>query len=782
MLNLRFQDRPGLIRAPQRAPIADGVRGDGWLGLLDARDPAYWRRHAEQDHACNLGSTWTKNLEQLLSWQPAFVVVIDCVHQKDADVALNLVEMRGSQLTAPVAACITAGTKGAYAITNCLAQAWSRGVDVHWNNMRVATHGFDGARSHPQIIPSIPGYIFAATSHWTNPKASCYSPVDGQCGEGAKLGSKPSKLRQLPTERAVPCLPNHSALVRKSSNLGPWTARAICAAYAGGTSSVFNAWLDIIVIELAGRGTRAHEAFTEDDATDESELASLRISVDSIVSDGIPWVFVGLSAGALLCLELINSKSWPLLMRVILAGRTPLHTSTGATGLIPSEDEIKRVYAFAPHDVMVSDAFARIALPRLKADLERDARAEYRLSCRLDSVGFILDKPLLVLYGAHDSSFSLDVAVNWCDSTSSPDSLLIVMPGGHGFLLHAIGAILAEVVTLLEYTRPMTAFKMGHALALSPTVAHIVCWDQLHLLDYNADPPLAHVVNLRWLHRRAVTHVLAATTHAGHLVLDCLEPWPIDSDTEWLMREEAAAFSFVQVLKALAERAKKCIVYIISRASMHGALVAGTAKCAGFEVPELDCRRVYLRVSSAAVSTLDVQARIRLVSFLAVAAPAGETVTIITPDDGTLTSMKWTCIGQRARAHESAVEKHASLYAHAKSVLGTSSYILITGASGGLGVALIDWLVDMAQILVSRLILLVRNERAVSRFDSWKVRPRIRVANLLHCLDDLGAANLPPCSTIFHLAGTLKDAMLPSLTYDSFSKPIVPKAGGLISL
>ena len=180
---------------------------------------------------------------------------------------------------------------------------------------------------------------------------------------------------------------------------------------------------------------------------------------------------MGLSAGALLCLELINSKSWPLLMRVVLAGRAPLHTWTGPTVLIPSEDEIKRMYAFAPQDMMVSDAFARIALPRLKADLGRDARAEYRLSCRLYSVGFLLDKPLLVLCGAHDSSFSLDVAVNWCDSTSSPDSLLIVMPGGHGFLLHAIGAVLAEVVALLEYTRPMTALKIGRALALPPTVA-----------------------------------------------------------------------------------------------------------------------------------------------------------------------------------------------------------------------------------------------------------------------------------------------------------------------
>ena len=179
---------------------------------------------------------------------------------------------------------------------------------------------------------------------------------------------------------------------------------------------------------------------------------------------------------------------------------------------------------------------------------------------------------------------------------------------------------------------------------------------------------------------------------------------------------------------------------------------------------------------------LDEQARIRLVSFLAIAAPAGETDTILTPDDGTLTSMKWTCTGQRARAHESVVQNHASLYAHAKSVLGTSSYILITGASGGLGVALIDWLVDMAQIFASRLILVVRNGRAASRFDSWNVRPRIRVAKLLHCLDDLEAAKLPPCSTIFHLAGTLKDAMLPSLMYESFSKPIVPKAGGLISL
>ena len=131
-------------------------------------------------------------------------------------------------------------------------------------------------------------------------------------------------------------------------------------------------WLDI-VIELAGRGTRADEASTEDDATDESELASLRISVDSLVSDGLPWVFVGLSAGALLCLELINSKSWPLLMRVVLAGRGPLHTWTGPTVLIPSEDEIKRMYAFAPQDTMVSDAFARIA-SHGSADLGRDAR------------------------------------------------------------------------------------------------------------------------------------------------------------------------------------------------------------------------------------------------------------------------------------------------------------------------------------------------------------------------------------------------------------------------
>ena len=142
------------------------------------------------------------------------------------------------------------------------------------------------------------------------------------------------------------------------------------------------------------------------------------------------------------------------------------------------------------------------------------------------------------------------------------------MPGGHGFLLHAIGAVLAEVVALLEYTRPMTALKIGRALALPPTVAYIVGWDQLHLLDYNADPPTAHVVNLRWLHREAIKHVLAATTHAGHLILDCLEPWPIDGDTEWLMREEAAAFSFVQVLKALAERAKKCVVIVTDRKSV----------------------------------------------------------------------------------------------------------------------------------------------------------------------------------------------------------------------
>ena len=66
-----------------------------------------------------------KKSRTTLSWQPAFIVPLT-VYARKMLMLLNLVEMRGRQFTAPVAACITAGTRGAYAITNCLAQAGTR--------------------------------------------------------------------------------------------------------------------------------------------------------------------------------------------------------------------------------------------------------------------------------------------------------------------------------------------------------------------------------------------------------------------------------------------------------------------------------------------------------------------------------------------------------------------------------------------------------------------------------------------------------------------------------
>ena len=774
---VRFQDRPGLIRAPQRAPIVDGLRGNGWLGWLDARDPAYWRRHAEQDHSGCLGTTWTKSLELLLGWRPAIVIAIDCVRHEDAHAASSVLVSRDGRVSAPVSACTLNGTRGAYAIVNCLARAWVRGVRIHWSNVRTATRGVDSALLPPQIVSDVPAYAFAAVPHWINPAASCYAPVNSLEGQNMEFSITPQTAQhQL----------NHASLVRKGSNLGPWTARVICAPFAGGSGASFNAWrtsapgwLDIIAIELAGRGARADEAVPHNDLADVTDLSSLRVAIDLLVSDGLPWALVGLSAGALMCLEIAKPMSWPHLARVVIAGRAPPH----AFPLVPSEDEIRRLYALAPPDVVASDSFSHFVLPRLQADLARDIRAERRLMECLCAGESLSDRPILMLCGADDMSFQSNMVATWCGSTSSPDSTCTVVPGGHEFILHSVRAVLEEVVMLLEHTRPTTSSSMIPAPASLPNPAYLVCWDQFDCLNYRAQTPAAHIVSVFDFSGKTSDVIAAATSHAGSLVVDCLGCWSVDSDVDWLRREEDAAFNFLGVLKILARTGTPCDIITICRASMRGALFAGTSKCVGFEVPELRCRRVYLRARSTAVSALSAKARTRLLSFLAGASPRGEVDILVTPDDGTLTSETWTRTAPRVRACAAPQRSdHNSLQARAISALGISGNILITGASGGLGIALVDWLIETAKISASRLVLLSRSECMRARFDGYSTRPRICVAKRIEHLPDLEAADLPPCSTVFHLAGTLNDATFLTMTREVFTKPVAPKAGGLVSL
>jgi len=102
--------------------------------------------------------------------------------------------------------------------------------------------------------------------------------------------------------------------------------------------------------------------------------------------------------------------------------------------------------------------------------------------------------------------------------------------------------------------------------------------------------------------------------------------------------------------------------------------------------------------------------------------------------------------------------------------------VLVTGATGGLGRAVVQWLEDKVGVPALRLA-----RRLPPGEDEKKYA-------IVGDLTDTEALLSNPVlkdrqiSTIFHLAGSLKDATVARLDRESFSSPISPKARGLVAL
>ena len=253
-----------------RLPVASNVTG-GWLHTADARTGDYWRRHMEdavrfRENAalvfeetkpgvlveCGPGSTLSTLAGRC--WGASGTTAAAAAEEKKTQKPVFEQSMRHA----------TAGADldDVQVFAALLGRLWSRGVAVDWERWGAETGGSGGRR-----VP-LPGYAFEKTSFWVNPRASVY--VEAAEGDAA------------PAAAAATAEPSPRLVVfsqQDEEEAAEVSLRLYCFPYAGGSSRAFEAWggllserIEVVGVELPGRGARADRAHLADEEEDVREV------------------------------------------------------------------------------------------------------------------------------------------------------------------------------------------------------------------------------------------------------------------------------------------------------------------------------------------------------------------------------------------------------------------------------------------------------------------------------------------------------------------------------
>ncbi|KAJ1450282.1 hypothetical protein M885DRAFT_571480 [Pelagophyceae sp. CCMP2097] len=795
LMAARLAERPRRLRAVAGAPVCDNVSG-GWLGAVDVTDAAYWRLHAEREPA------WRENLRALRQWEPTLLVCVDAAGG-------GVASCGGGGTAAPDgpppsalkrACCTLTGDARADAcvIQGALAAAWLAGVDVDWAAARASA---GGAEFPPRFLPGAPRYAFARTVHWANANASCYAPVAAVAaprgwGSAVPSGAAPAKAadgaRSLPASTTV--------LVRKSSSATHGLrARLVIAPYAGGSSAALQGWgraappwLDVLVLELPSRGGRADEAAPDDDADDVLELAKFSGAVEAVCADGLPWFLVGLSFGALLALELVaalDGQTLKALRRVILAGRCPPHAdfceADAAPRPVPSDAEILDIYTL--DDRRDSEIFRSVALPRLRGDLAADARAERRVAglVRCWPAGFVAT-PVCVVGGLNDASFPLRRA-------------------GHDFLVNGFREILADIVSHLADVAAAAPAEPVPAPSFddpphNDSALHTVRWEPAVGSTARPMPEACAVLRLASLRSDGEAAAVAAAlvkAGAASVVFDGMAT--DDCGEDWL---SAAARGSVEnsdrrrrTKRARGRCSRWCVlvrapftardVVLVSRASARGALAAGASRCVCFELPECNVRRCFVHVARGHVEAIAPTARDALAIWAAAQSDENDFLVVPTgpaaPPAVAAPWASWRVDVPRARRCAARAAAAPAVLDCVGALGAGDEKVVVTGATGGLGSALVAWLL-LQGVSAGALVFVGRSppegmEVRLHGAAFCRVEDLSSLAELRRGLEGVARVRV-----VFHLAGALADSTVLNLTRAGFAAVVGPKAGAAVAL
>ena len=254
--------------------------------------------------------------------------------------------------------------------------------------------------------------------------------------------------------------------------------------------------MDVVAVELAGRGARMDEAIPQDDAADAVEMGALVSAIRHDIS-GVPFMVCGLSMGALLAIEATvrlcsDSQASMHPFALVLAGRVPpTHVAEGGVAGIDT-------YILASTEARQSAAWQTVFLPMLEADLEADSRSAARVLPMMsdDTASANLPLAIDVHCAFADASFPWQAARDYArllPAARASELEVHYYPGGHDFLTASSGEIFRKVSTRAR----LMASIVRPIVAAPSTIGH-TC--------NSVRMPHAH------LHARASAHCLSAAS------------------------------------------------------------------------------------------------------------------------------------------------------------------------------------------------------------------------------------------------------------------------------
>lgn len=767
-------------------PVASNLTGQ-WLGAAQMKDGHYWTKHMR-------GTVlWRENAERLLSqWRPHIVLEVGpgnvlstltskCVKSPGGWKPDFLQCMRHPKATK---------MHDVEAFLNCLGKLWEAGCNINWDQLHTKVLG--STRLPP--LTRLPAYSFETTSLWVNPERSVYVDATEDPAPAAYISSQ-----------AAPSTSSSRVLVRYGEERETQPAlKVYCLPFASGSSLVFAPWedevIEVVAVELPGRGARAEEVMPQDDAGDGAMLEAL---INEILADlkGCPYVLLGFSMGGGLAMELalrlMERGSAPLPLAVYVAGRKPPAKNPADVPKIEMTNSELAAYAFAPPEAAASPEFLEHVVPMLRADLEADARCERRLSAYKKQLPKTVGVELFC--GTNDTVAPWTEAPGWQRLVEAPVGLHY-LPGGHEFMQEQRPNILAtwrrDAIGRLLQRRTMEAAMLAtrgvpgaaglsSAFGLAPSAAK-----NASSAASGAGPkkelPLYAV---RWQQAMKPTAKTSTMVKEGHFLMK-LTAEPLSQDQVagaiqaakdqlqlvvacqpmiTFEEEQQLAWHFVYLVQRLLEAGVMVRLLLVTSAATTGAMVAGASKAVAMEASELKIQRVF--VSPACLEDISLH-----VPRLCSAAATYSEETDLWFRDANKPVMAYVprlepmASGKRSRC----IQAHG--------IDGELASYVLTGATGGLGKAVVSWLVKDQGLQPSQLILLRR--AGSSKLDDELAMCTVIEANRVDCKESLKKAlgNVRNVNGVFHLAGVLDDGIIGGMTEERMKKVAQPKCALLLAL
>jgi surfactin synthase thioesterase subunit len=706
-------------------PVASNLTG-GWMSAAQLRDGKYWTGHMR-------GTVyWRQNAEKLLSqWQPTAVLEAG----------------PGNTLSALTSKCIPKDGKApafvqamrhpkaenvhdVEALLGGLGRLWELGFAIDWHALHTTVLG----QGRVPGLLRMPSYAFDRISLWERPERSVY--VEGSAPKDARSASQASAA------------PAPKSLIRFGKRSGGEPAiRAYCLPFASGSATVFAPWaeqadsaVEIVAIELPGRGGRSDERIPANEAQDESLLNGL---CEAILADlrGAQYVLVGFSMGGGLAVELamrLAEKEAPLPLALYVAGRKPPSSDPSLVGDITMSNEELAEYAFAPPEVARSQEFAEHVVPLLRADLGVDARCERRLSA-LSLSGRTLPAGLglEVFCGVSDGVAPFTEAPGWQRFLSAPLGLHY-FPGGHEFMQEqregiiarwrrdAIGRLVqrrsAEVALLSAQAfaapaavpAPLAALAMPGMVAAAKSEGAVdaafpfyaVRWVEAESLLSSGGSaphryPTFYAVNLSSELTEGMLEGAVNAAQGGLWVaVVCAATDGILGAEDGVDIEVRQCWKFMRIMQRLIEAGAAAHILVVCAAAAAGAMVAGASKAVAMEEAALKVQRVFLPAARLA----DASAKMQELVVLAAHHPRESDLWI---QDESLSGAVFT-----QRIEPMAAPSSKMPCVPKVSADGREAAYVLTGATGGLGKAVVEWMLRDQGLAPHQLVLLRRSGSA----------------------------------------------------------------------